>query len=191
MKSPRENDKNIVCTTPWDQCIPSEGSAMCLLPFGLYWHGCLCHMRQPCDTSQKHKGSILAMLLQFTSNFSQASKRRSVDSNDVRGCSHFSCGQQMLCKLSVSTRADKSKENMNNGKEWQAALLLAMMILNTSETHTLSFSLAEHFSSLEIFHSCENDSCLGNKFQVWCSEHLQALVNIPCGSFQHPLGCFN
>lgn len=66
--------------------------------------------------------------LQFTSNFSQAEKGHSVDSYDVRGCSHFSSGQRTMRTLSVSTRADKSKENVNNGKEWQAVLLLAVLI---------------------------------------------------------------
>jgi hypothetical protein len=35
----------------------------------------------------------------------------------------------------MSTCTDKSKENVNNGKEWQAVLLLAMVVLNVSETH--------------------------------------------------------
>lgn len=45
--------------------------------------------------------------------------------------------------------------------------------LKHKQNALLSFSQAESFSRLEIFHSWENDSCLGkDKFLVWCSQHL-------------------
>ena len=51
-----------------------------------------------------------------------------MDSYDVRGCSCFSSNQQIIGEHSQSTCADKSKENVNNGKEWQAVFLLAVVI---------------------------------------------------------------
>lgn len=40
--------------------------------------------------------------------------------------------------------------------------MLAMVILKHKRNTHFSFSLAEGFRPLEMFHSCENDSRLGN-----------------------------
>lgn len=116
--------------------LSKAGSEMCLLPFGLDWEAAWVITGNKTIHCRNIKGSILAMLLQFTSNFSQASKGHSVDSWCKRVFPLQLRPADALRTLSLSTCADKSKENVNNGKEWQAVLLLALVIWNTSETHT-------------------------------------------------------
>ena len=56
--------------------------------------------------------------------------------------------------------------------------------LTHKQNTLLSFSQAECFRPLEIFHSCENDACLGkDKFLVWCSQHLQHWLMYTLGVF--------
>ena len=56
--------------------------------------------------------------------------------------------------------------------------------LTHKQNTLLSFSQAECFRPLEIFHSRENDTCLGkDKFLVWCSQHLQHWLMYTLGVF--------
>lgn len=125
-----------VCPSWRSMHLSKVGSEMCLVPSGPDRHAACVITGSSTICCRNRKVRFLTVLLQLTSNFSQASKGHSGDSSDVRGCSPFSCGQQMLCKRSLSACADESKETVNNGKEWQAVLLLALAMLNTSETHT-------------------------------------------------------
>ena len=64
--------------------------------------------------------------------------------------------------------------------------------LKHKQNTLLSFSQAECFRPLEIFHSRENDSCLGKaKFLVWRSQHLRYWLMYTLGSFPHPASGFN
>lgn len=82
------------CQSPRSiQSLSKAGSA-CTLPFGLCWDAACVVLGNSAIPRRIRK----LLQLQFPSNFSQASEGTSVDSYDVRGCSHFSSGQQMLCK---------------------------------------------------------------------------------------------
>lgn len=110
--------KHILYVTPWNQLysLSKSGSDMCLLPCVPDWDAVCVHWGKTAVPCRNIKVQGLATLLQVTSNFTQASKGHSVDAYDIRCCSHFSCGPQMLCQHPLSTCVDKSKENVNNGK---------------------------------------------------------------------------
>lgn len=131
--------KHTLCVTPWDQCIPSVKLAlkMCLLPFGLYWH--MLHV------SYRAIIRYISEVDRFSFNQAAAVYWQLFPGFKGTFCRLLWCQRVFPLQLwptdatqtlSLSTCADKSKENVNNGKERQAVLLLAMAILNPSEAHT-------------------------------------------------------